>query len=510
MKHFLVFTLFIISTISIFSQTTFEKKYKSSISTGFVPVKLIAGNNDDIYMASITPHATITHLNSFGDTLWTRGFYCPSCSYNLLWLDDFIKTKDGNLIIAGRHSINFTTDESFVLKVDTLGNIVWQKIFSLNAYSYNRIVEAEDSTLYFKRTNNVLKLSASGNLLWNKNYSTGDSIKSFLLTSIISLPDGNVMVGYIDSLNLRQNLIMIKTDTSGNLLWKKRFDGSILDHALSVTELQDGTLITAGETFAEGAGWMDAFIMKTDHLGNFKWLKTYGDTSSNSGRSIVKTAEGDLILTGHTYLTYSGPYNSNALLIKTDTSGVPYFMKSYGDTLEQEGYYTLVAKDSGYIILGTSGINGMRGWLYKTDKFGYNNCFQRNESFFIDTPIFIERSFPLVITSIPTSTYTIPVTMSSPKIIAQEYCYSVEIEESKKYQKSIFIYPNPSDGRFNIEGLHGGENIEIRDISEMLIYKKIVLSDIELIDLSIKPKGMYIISVFFKEKETERAILILQ
>ena len=116
-----------------------------------------------------------------------------------------------------------------------------------------------------------MKIDSSGVLLWQK--SIGDGISNNGIYNIISCSDGNlVMSGWIqDTITQNWQGNLIKTDTSGNILWNRTYQGTYNSAITAVKELPNGNF---------------ALIGRTDYLlgsGNV-WL-----LCSRSHRSIIST-----------------------------------------------------------------------------------------------------------------------------------------------------------------------------------------------------------------------------
>ncbi len=92
-------------------------------------------------------------------------------------------------------------------------------------------------------------------------------------------------------------------------LWTKTYGGSENDWGNSVVQTTDGGYIIAGHTYSYGAGTPDSsnvYIIKTDANGDTLWTGTYGDREWNYGQSVVQTADGGYIIAGETYANGAG------------------------------------------------------------------------------------------------------------------------------------------------------------------------------------------------------------
>ena len=115
----------------------------------------------------------------------------------------------------------------------------------------------------------------------------------------------------------------------------------------------------------------DKFFVKTDPLvqrdGTF--MKTYGGTNGEGGYFIQQTSDGGYIITGQTMSFGVG--SSDLWLIKIDSGGNKEWDIQFGGTEYDKGDCVQQTTDGGYIITGytTSSANSDL-WLIKTDKNG--------------------------------------------------------------------------------------------------------------------------------------------
>jgi len=93
---------------------------------------------------------------------------------------------------------------------------------------------------------------------------------------------------------------LIKTDSSGNKLWDKTYGGALNDEAYSVIQTEDDGYALAGSTYAFGAGLWDAWLIKTDSSGNILWSQTYGGIGDDQAISMIISSDGGFVLSGST------------------------------------------------------------------------------------------------------------------------------------------------------------------------------------------------------------------
>ena len=164
---------------------------------------------------------------------------------------------------------------------------------------------------------------------------------------------------------------LIKTDASGDTAWTRTFGGSESDHGRSIQQTADGGYIIAGETNSYGAGVFDVLLIKTDASGDMVWTRTFGGSEDDGGYSIQKTADGGYIIAGYTTSYGAGGYD--VWLIKTDASGDMVLTSTFGGSGSDRGNSIQQTADGGYIIVGRTSSYGAGGrdvLLIKTDEDG--------------------------------------------------------------------------------------------------------------------------------------------
>jgi hypothetical protein len=153
--------------------------------------------------------------------------------------------------------------------------------------------------------------------------------------------------------------------------WNKTYGGAYHDNAFRVIQASDGGYVLAGSTYSFGAGDNDAWLVKTDSFGIMQWNKTYGGAYHDESTAI-QAIDGGYILTGNTKSFGAGA--QDWWLVRTDSSGIMQWNKTYGGAYSDIGAYSFVhSSDGGYVLAGYTesfGAGGADVWLVRTDSSG--------------------------------------------------------------------------------------------------------------------------------------------
>ena len=241
------------------------------------------------------------------------------------------------------------------------------------------------STLHFKLL--ILHLlmfsllsAGAPDTLWTRTYggAGGEGGKSVQQTS-----DG----GFIIAGSCVNDIYLIRTDTNGDSIWTKTYGGDDRDDGYSVKQTNDGGFIIAGNTWSFGnAIEDDIYIIKTDSLGDTSWTKTYGDTMSNQGKSVIQTSDGGFVVTGYIDFIWSGEY---LCLLRLYDIGDTIWTKYFGaDNYYKIGNSVQETSDGGFIICGYSSVHLLylsKVYLIRTNLDGdtlWTKIYSKDTSYF--------------------------------------------------------------------------------------------------------------------------------
>jgi len=186
-------------------------------------------------------------------------------------------SSDGD--VSGFHGTVY--NDIWILKIDDNGTLIWQKSFGGSSVDFSlNIVQSHDSSYSIIGT-------------------TGSS-------------DGDITVTYGG-----WDLWMINISSKGKLNWQKSYGGSKDDEAYDIQTTNDNGYVIAGTTYSNdgmpGSGWLgfnDGWIIKTDSVGNLDWKKRVGGGDDDHLSSIRQTTDGGYITAGYT-LSLNGDISGN-------------------------------------------------------------------------------------------------------------------------------------------------------------------------------------------------------
>jgi uncharacterized delta-60 repeat protein len=271
------------------------------------------------------------------------------------------QTSDGGYIVAGNTlSFGAGNQDFLIIKLNSSGNIQWSRaIGGIDSDQAQSIQQTSDGgyivagLIYFLIPGNydvlIIKLDSSGNIQWSRaiggtNY---DSAVSIQQTS----DGGYIVAGRTRSFGAgNYDALIIKLNSSGNIQWSRAIGGTNEDDAVSIQQTSDGGYIVAGYTNSFGAGNSDALIIKLNSSGNIQWSRAIGGTNDDRAFSIQQTSDGGYIVAGGTWSFGAGNYD--VLIIKLDSSGNIQWSRAIGGTNRDLASSIQQTSDGGYIVAG--------------------------------------------------------------------------------------------------------------------------------------------------------------
>ncbi|MCK4311890.1 MAG: PQQ-like beta-propeller repeat protein, partial [Candidatus Cloacimonetes bacterium] len=369
---------------------------------------------------------------------------------------------DGGYITCGWTTSFEENSDIYLIKTDDQGNEIWSNTIGGSGYeSAKIIIQTTDScyvlvgsTTSFGSGNYdvyLIKLDEDGNEIWTQCYGGIADDRGYCVQQ--TSDGGYIIVGHTESFGSGYwDIYLIKTDENGNEIWSNTFGGSDAEYGYFVRQTNDGGFIITGYTTSFGAGSKDVYLIKTDHLGNEIWSKTFGGSHADLGSSVLQTSDGGYIIAGY----MSPNVESHFFLLKTDENGNEIWSHTFGGNYCWSMNQT---SDSGFILCGKKYLGNfdMDIFVVKTDENGNEIWSQVYGGPGYDSGCYIIES--------PDGGYIMAGTYDFYLYLLKLLPENVSIEETEFIggSASLFLkpaYPNPFNSEITISFSLNTENTE--------------------------------------------------
>ncbi|WP_298395919.1 T9SS type A sorting domain-containing protein [Flavobacterium sp.] len=303
--------------------------------------------------------------------------------------------------IAGDKTINTNgVDDIWLLKLNNTGTILWQKSIggsnadqpmSLNILSNNNILIGAISASSISGDKSeinygiydywVLELDELGNIIWQKTLggSSNETLTSFNKTS----DNGYIIGGYSSSSisgNKTENCYgqndfwIVKLDLDKNIEWQKTIGGTEEDQCSIAYGTNDNGFLLGGNSYSSisgnktevSKGDADFWVIKLNSLGEIIWQKAIGGTLRDGIASIAITTDGKFLLAGPSMSPISGDKTENSRglediwIVKIDENGTILWNKTIGGNDQDYNIKIQSTSDNG-IIIGSNSKSSISG-----------------------------------------------------------------------------------------------------------------------------------------------------
>ena len=190
----------------------------------------------------------------------------------------------------------------------------------------------------------LISLHVNSQTMFHRTY---DNYKYDEGLDIIQTPDtGYVLLGStINYENNSTDILLIKTDSLGNVEWRKGIGRGYSDIGQNIIRLDDGYVI-CGYTNSMSQDW-DIMLTKTDLNGDTIWFKNYGQDGWQLGCGVQPTSDGGLMICGTTYSTNNK--KGDLWIIRTNEHGDSLWSKTIGTTGDDKAY-AFIKKETKLVV----------------------------------------------------------------------------------------------------------------------------------------------------------------
>lgn len=328
-----------------------------------------------------------------------------------------VNTSDGGFIFAGSMNMNpggLTNDDVWIVKLKADETIEWQKTYGGPAKDIAKMVQqtfdggfivAGESASYHSGSSSsdvwVLRLDNMGNIVWQKRYGDAPAERA---ESIVQTDDdadgvrddGFIITGFTAAV---QGSLILKLDSSGEVEWHLVHEaGSSWVYAYAIQQTSDGGFIATGYTSSSH----DLWVIKIAAGGTVSWQRSYPGADNSEGRQIIQTDDDGDGINDDGYLVV-GKTDTNSLseiqnalwAIKLDSAGAITWQKSFLGSGSEAGYDVIQTSSNGFLIAGTTtgfGASSNDYWLINLLANGNIDWEKRYGGLGGETPYSVQQS----------------------------------------------------------------------------------------------------------------------
>jgi hypothetical protein len=486
-------------------QTYFEKRF--SLSAGGEEVRSFCLTHDGGFaitgVSSNTGNGFILRLDSLGMPLWQK-MYSTGSAVDVF--SDIVLTSDKGFALCG-FGYNNGPSKIIVVKTDSTGNVLWTRIVgNPNDQLYGHAIkETADSNIAvyanFQGSGPPLSVvnlfDQAGNIIWARTFGSGNAAWE---GDVIACADKGILsVSGVRLGNSETFIYLVKADSAGSMQWGRIIETNTMglnsDFGSGVRQTGDGGFMVVGQS-ENGFGSMDLLLVRLDSAGNALWAKRHGFTPAVMESSIDKTGDRGFIIS----INSKNP--DGGRLVKTDSLGNIQWAKKYGNSSDYLVKVLALPNNSGYAAAGIYSWMANQVWysdiyFIKTDMAGNTGCNQDLQ--------FTPGSVSLIPDTLEIETLGYPnsvITSAAAVITVTPHTLCMTGHEEMVNPGGLTVFPNPASGSFTLlleKEPSDGTMLYIYDVFGHLLFQAPITGTRVNIDLSQKAKGVFFIHVSSEE-----------
>lgn len=282
----------------------------------------VSGNHGlaDCWVVKLNHEAVIQWQKSLGGSGGDDGVFIRPAADGGYILAGSSDSDDGD--VSGNHG----GTDAWIVKLDSIGNIQWQRSLGGSGVDGARSVEqTQDGGFIVAGSTSsndgdvsgnhgdydfwIVKLDTAGTIEWQKTLGGGatDIAWSIQMTH----DGGSIVAGFSDSgdgdvsgNHGSEDYWVVKLDDSGSIQWQRSLGGSVFEHAYSIQVASDSGYLVAGYSVSDDGdvsgnhGNGDCWVLKLDQEGALQWQKTLGGSALEIANAIQPAGDGGCIVAG--------------------------------------------------------------------------------------------------------------------------------------------------------------------------------------------------------------------
>ncbi|MBK9319043.1 MAG: T9SS type A sorting domain-containing protein [Bacteroidetes bacterium] len=283
--------------------------------------------------------------------------------YDVVYIKKIVQLSDGGYIALGNQDGNSGTFALSVIRLDSLGNLIWnQPFFSSGGDDYIEALEVTSDGSFLVGTHSsggispwksdsligyedvwLLKFDSVGNFLWDNSYGSTNTDQIFdicLSTSgdIYLIGRSNSTIGFDKTERSWGDFDYwaLKVSNNGIKLWDKTIGGKGIDTGYRIKLLPNGDILIGGESWSPSGCDRRNFIRGIEDLWLMSLTENYNEITGNVFTDMNSNSIQD-----------SGDFIPQNLKIQTNDS-------NYFSFISYDGTYKMLVEDNTYNFLPDS------------------------------------------------------------------------------------------------------------------------------------------------------------
>jgi hypothetical protein len=374
---------------------------------------------------------------------------------------------------------------------------------------------------------------------WRFNYNL-DSIKymqygypnktNYCVATIKTIDNKIYYTGYTDSINTNSDILLIKTDTIGNEIWKKKIGLPGWDESgYNIRECTNGDLLICGLKQFHSSTSQGPIVMRLDTSGFVKWQNYYPSlTYANPSIDIQEMPNGDIVFTGgKAYAITANGTLRRPMFTKVDALGNLIWQKEYGEQAVGHDFFTfLINNKNNFVVCGEKGFinNSVNGMVYEINQNG-DSIFSReyaiqsgSQNYFRDmikapdNGYVFSGFFSPIFANGGTGNQDIWLLKTDSNFCeSSAYCgYPTFVQQANINIYDLYFRPNPTSGLLSITTPYTFNKIELLSITGQVLLSQTVNDTTHQLNLQNFAEGIYFVKVIYVNGQSVTKKIIKQ
>jgi hypothetical protein len=315
-------------------------------------------------------------------------------------------------------------------------------------------------------------------------------------------------------------VFLLFVDTAGNVARQVDHFGSSSVYPSSLRATFDGGFVVAGDLASVATNSFDLFLLKTDGLGNMKWIKRYGDSFDQFGGEVLTIADSGYTICGNHKWDDD---DWDGQVVRVDTSGdMVWEMKYDRDNGSYDVLKAIAPTSGGYVVAGSTlvGPDQLDAWLLRLNNGG-DTIWTRRYTFYGQD----SYTFPNEIVQTADSGFAVVGYIINNLVATRNDIWFLKTDghgqtcEPPPCAWSVgterltllepLIYPNPSSGPISVRTPTWPCVLEVVDLQGRTMTQVLIEGSTSAIDLTSLRPGVYLLALVSESGTTMSRLLKL-